>query len=145
MIPRSLYARLRAVTCLAILVLPLLTFADQTPTPVQRPLTHNDYDNWRSVRDQQLSRDGKYLAYDVAQLDGDTELILRELTTGRDQRFTIGAGGGAGGAAPAARGGRGGGGGAAGRIQFTPDNKTLIVPYTPTKAEQAQAKGRGGR
>src|SRR5437763_9031328 len=128
MITRRLLARLRVGTCLAFLILPLITFADQIPIPAQRPITHNDYDSWRSLRDPQLSRDGKYLAYDIVPVDGDAELVLRELGTGRDQRFVMGAGGG-GGAAPAARGGRGGAGGGGGRLQFTPDSKTLIAPY----------------
>src|SRR5438552_8213276 len=139
MTARRLTTCLRAGTFVAIRVLPLLTFADQTPipAPTQRPLTHNDYDSWRSLRDQLLSRDGKYLAYAVGPVEGESDLVIRDLASGREQRLPIGyrgavaAADGAPAPAPAAgargaRGGGGGGGAPAGRLQFTADSKTVI-------------------
>ena len=37
----------------------------------KRPLTHKDYDGWRSIVEQKLSSDGKYLAYGLFPEEGD--------------------------------------------------------------------------
>ena len=57
----------------------------------KRPLTHADFDAWRSLGSPQLSRDGHWLAYSFMPQDGDGELIVRELATGRDLRVPVGA------------------------------------------------------
>jgi hypothetical protein len=57
----------------------------------KRPLNHRDYDGWRSIVGQKLSNDGKFLAYGVFPQDGDGELIVRNLVTGKEQREPAGA------------------------------------------------------
>ena len=37
----------------------------------KRPLNHRDYDSWRTIQGQVLSRDGKFLAYTMFPQDGD--------------------------------------------------------------------------
>src|SRR6266511_4372291 len=37
----------------------------------KRPLTHQDYDGWRSIQGQTISRDGKFIAYALIPQDGD--------------------------------------------------------------------------
>ena len=60
-------------------------FAQQTaPTPAKRPLTHQDYDAWRSILASQVSRDGKFVAYAYMPQDGDGEIIVRNIATGVD-------------------------------------------------------------
>ena len=59
--------------------------------PAKRALTHQDYDGWRSIASQTLARDGRYLAYAYMPLEGDGDLIVRELATGREQRVPVGA------------------------------------------------------
>jgi len=59
-----------------LLVLPLL--ADQ------RPLNHTDYDSWNHIQNQVLSNDGHYLAYALFPQQGDGELIVRDLKTGKE-------------------------------------------------------------
>src|SRR5262245_35042376 len=57
-----------------------------TPASAKRTLTHQDYDNWRSIQSQQLSRDGKWVAYALIAQDADGEIIARNLATGNEYR-----------------------------------------------------------
>ena len=52
----------------------------------KRALTHQDYDSWRSIVAQQVSRDGKFVAYAYMPQDGDGEIVVRNLATGVDWR-----------------------------------------------------------
>ncbi|MBO0862013.1 MAG: hypothetical protein J2P21_26680, partial [Chloracidobacterium sp.] len=56
-------------------------------TPVKRPLTHQDYDGWRSIQGQTISRDGKFIAYALIPQDGDGEIVVRNLNTGVEWRY----------------------------------------------------------
>jgi dipeptidyl aminopeptidase/acylaminoacyl peptidase len=56
----------------------------------QRPLDHGDYDNWKHIQNQQLSHDGRYLAYAVFPQQGDGELVVRDLKTGKEFRQPVG-------------------------------------------------------
>jgi dipeptidyl aminopeptidase/acylaminoacyl peptidase len=57
----------------------------------KRPLTHNDFDSWKSIANTTLSRDGKWLAYAIQPQDGDGELVVRETSTGKERREPVGA------------------------------------------------------
>src|SRR5215470_7997092 len=57
----------------------------------KRPLNHHDYDGWKSISLQRLSNDGKFLAYGVFPQDGDGEVVIRNLVTGKDQHEPAGA------------------------------------------------------
>ena len=67
---------------LAFLVIPLLA--------AKRPLNHGDYDNWRHIQNQQLSNDGRYLAYALFPQQGDGELVVLNLATGKEFRQPVG-------------------------------------------------------
>jgi dipeptidyl aminopeptidase/acylaminoacyl peptidase len=56
------------------------------PAAEKRALTHQDYDNWRSIQGQQLSRDGRFAAYAAIPQDGDGEIIARNLATNTEWR-----------------------------------------------------------
>src|SRR5947209_2499605 len=56
----------------------------------KRPLTHVDYDGWRHIQNQHLSDDGHYLAYAVFPQQGDGELVVRNLVTGKEWREGLG-------------------------------------------------------
>src|SRR6185436_1790008 len=60
--------------------------AQQAAAPAKRPLTHQNYDSWRSIAAQQISRDGKFVAYAYVPQDGDGEIIVRNIATGVDWR-----------------------------------------------------------
>jgi dipeptidyl aminopeptidase/acylaminoacyl peptidase len=63
---------------------PARSFAQQPAAAAKRALTHQDYDAWRSIQGQQLSRDGKWLAYALVPQDGDGEIIVRNLAAGTE-------------------------------------------------------------
>jgi dipeptidyl aminopeptidase/acylaminoacyl peptidase len=73
---------LRRFALVLLLVCPLLA--------EKRPLTQNDYDSWRHIQNQQLSNDGHFLAYALFPQEGDGELIVRNLVTGKEWRQPIG-------------------------------------------------------
>ena len=57
----------------------------------KRPLNHKDYDGWHTIIGQRLSNDGKLLAYGVFPQEGDGEVIVRDLITGKDTHLPAGA------------------------------------------------------
>ena len=65
--------------------------APAAPPAAKRPLAHRDYDAWRSIATPTLSRDGRYFAYSYMPQDGDGDLVVRDLKTGKEQRYGVGA------------------------------------------------------
>jgi dipeptidyl aminopeptidase/acylaminoacyl peptidase len=136
------------------LLLTGLAHGQESIPQAKRPLKHADYDSWKSIQVPTLSRDGKYLAYNLMPADGDGELVVRNLETGTEHRIARGnitpptAEGAAVPPAPSTpptRPGRGqavqpGATVAKSPPQFTPDVKSLVFPLVPTKAEIDKAK-----
>jgi dipeptidyl aminopeptidase/acylaminoacyl peptidase len=50
----------------------------------KRPITAKDFDSWRTLTGQVLSPDGHYVAYALFPLEGDGEVIIRNLATGKE-------------------------------------------------------------
>ncbi|MGH9844638.1 MAG: hypothetical protein ACREEM_38455 [Blastocatellia bacterium] len=78
----------RLLPALCAIGLVLITFSTaqqaQQAQPAQtaqarRALTHQDYDAWRSIQGQAISRDGKFVAYALLPQDGDGEIVVRDL------------------------------------------------------------------
>jgi dienelactone hydrolase len=105
-------------------------------------LTHQDYDSWRSIQGPHLSREGEYLAYALTPQEGDGELVVRNLKTAKEWRYSVGSrpGGPSGPPAAASRRGPALLTAAERRHQFTADSRTLIFQIGPAKAEIDQAK-----
>jgi len=104
----------------------------------KRPLNHHDYDGWKSIAGQQLSADGKFLAYSVFPQEGDGEVVIRNLVTGKDQHETVGARPVVETAAvpeegppPPPRGVT---------MAFSADSRTLVFSTFPAKADTDKAK-----
>ncbi len=107
----------------------------------KRPLHHRDYDAWRTIQGQILSEDGKFLAYSMFPEEGDGEIVVRNLATGKELRENAGTAPPAPEnqnaelpteeAAPGARGVQ---------IMFTADSKFLISTAFAKKADTDQAK-----
>lgn len=74
------------VLLLICLAKPLVVIGQQIQ-PAKRALTHLDYDGWRSLNGSQISRDGKFIAYSIIPQDGDGEVVVRQLSSGREWRF----------------------------------------------------------
>jgi dipeptidyl aminopeptidase/acylaminoacyl peptidase len=122
-------------TLLSILTLLCLTSA--LASAQKRPITAKDFDSWRTVTGQVLSHDGHYLAYGLFPLEGDGEVIIRNLSTGKESRENAGelppppdpdpnAE-----EAPAPR---------SIQLSFTNDSKTLVFRAYPTHAAVEKAK-----
>ncbi len=138
--------RIAIFFCLLGLMFPAMTSAQRSAakpqTTAKRALTHQDYDAWRSIQGQALSRDGKFLAYAAMPQDGDGEIIVRNLTTGVEYRHGRGwrppvpppddpeAGPGAGFAAIAG----------AVRPRITSDSRFAIFTIEPNKEDVLKAR-----
>ena len=51
-----------ALLCAIALSATMLVAQQPAPAPAKRPITHQDYDSWRSILASQVSRDGKFVA-----------------------------------------------------------------------------------
>jgi len=83
---RSAAAVLSIVTLLVSSFPATFTLAQQPAPAVKRPLTHKDYDAWRSIQAPQISHDGKYIAYAFMPQDGDGEIVVRNIAGGTEWR-----------------------------------------------------------
>src|SRR5882672_3454391 len=72
-----------AICALALLV---TSFTYALGQETKRALTHQDYDSWHSIQSPQISRDGKFIAYAFMAQDGDSEIVVRNLTSGAEWR-----------------------------------------------------------
>src|SRR5208282_2021063 len=107
----------------------------------KRPLNHRDYDPWRAISGQVLSHDGKFLAYSLFPEEGDGEVVVKDLATGKEVRESAGS------LPPApdtqnfeAPAEGPGGPGRSVRLAFTADGKFLISTAFAKKADTDQAK-----
>ena len=76
-----------SVICLMALIASSFAGAlGQQPAVSKRPLTHKDYDSWRSIQSPQISRDGKFVAYAYMAQDDDSEIVVRNLASGAEWR-----------------------------------------------------------
>ena len=135
----------RKLTALGLLAL-LISSSVLAQSGPKRPLTHADYDSWRSIQGQSLSRDGKFVAYALVPQDGDGEIVVRNLATGVEWRHSRGAAP----VNPPQRSPEGepgpgpgpgfGQGPFAGRPNFTADGRFAVFQILPTKAETEKAR-----
>ncbi|HSE18375.1 MAG TPA: prolyl oligopeptidase family serine peptidase [Pyrinomonadaceae bacterium] len=75
-----------ALLCTFALLATMALAQQPAPTPAKRALTHQDYDSWRSILAQQVSREGKFVAYAYVPQDGDGEIVVRNVATGVEWR-----------------------------------------------------------
>src|SRR5882757_7828585 len=122
---------------LSLVLLAALTVGAQPAA--KRPLNQRDYDSWRAIQSQALSRDGKFLAYALFPQEGDGQLVVRNLATGKEIRENAGT-------PPPPRETADPEGpppdqtpGAGLRISFTHDNRFVIASAFPVKADTDKA------
>jgi hypothetical protein len=80
----------RSLRSLGLGLLLLVPLALHAEAPAKRPLGHGDFDGWKSIASQTLSRDGRYVAYSFLPQDADGDVIVREIKTGKEQRQGVG-------------------------------------------------------
>jgi dipeptidyl aminopeptidase/acylaminoacyl peptidase len=131
-----LLKKMIASACVLAMALTVAALAQQS---AKRPITHSDYDGWRNIQWQQLSRDGKFVAYALVPQDGDGEVVVRNLATGAEWRAPRGAQPpppvpvpGAAGPPPFQP--------SSNNLAFTADSRFLIFQIQPAKAETEKAK-----
>src|SRR5262245_18637966 len=87
----QLSRRLVSLICaLAVIFTSLVPAFAQQPANTKRPLTHQDYDSWRSIQAPQISRDGKLVAYAYMAQDADSEIVVRNIASGTEWRAARG-------------------------------------------------------
>src|SRR5258708_12233787 len=62
-----------------------------TAQTAKRRLNERDYDKWKRITSQVLSGDGKFLAYAMFPEEGDGEVVVRNLATGKEVHESAGA------------------------------------------------------
>jgi dipeptidyl aminopeptidase/acylaminoacyl peptidase len=95
------------------------------PATARRDFAQADLKAWRTVRNAQLSNDGRWFAYQDAPNEGDAEVVLRSMADGKETRIPIGE-------APAPQGF---GAAAAAPVQFSGDGAWLAVTVYPKQAD----------
>jgi dipeptidyl aminopeptidase/acylaminoacyl peptidase/peroxiredoxin len=80
-----MHPSLRSLARLASLLLAAPLLAQQA-----RPLTHDDYDSWRSLRATTVSHDGEWVAYQIEPQFGDGVLEIRHSTKDTVYRVPLG-------------------------------------------------------
>ena len=56
----------------------------------QKPIQLADILSWKRIQAPAVSNDGEWLAYRIAPAEGDAEVVIRNLKTGKELRFPIG-------------------------------------------------------
>ena len=75
----------RTITIAMTLILSALQLAAQ-----KRALDHDVYDSWQSVSSTSITDDGKYLSYSIVPQEGDRELVIVEIASGKELRVPRG-------------------------------------------------------
>jgi dipeptidyl aminopeptidase/acylaminoacyl peptidase len=78
--------RCTSAICVVALLATSLVHVYGQATASKRALTHQDYDSWHSIQSPQISRDGKFVAYAFMGQDSDSEIVVRNLTSGAEWR-----------------------------------------------------------
>jgi len=105
------------------------------PAAAKRPMQLADVLAWKNINTAVVSNDGRWFAYRLSPIEGDSEVVVRQ--TQGDKEYTFGVGdirGGAGG------GGRGGAPAAVSSLAFSDDSKWAAFSIAPTRREAAQLR-----
>ncbi len=72
------------------LILSAPIHAQNDPASGKRPLTHQDYDSWKSINNPQISVDGKWIVYLETPQKGDAELVVLNPDQKIEYRHVVG-------------------------------------------------------
>ena len=101
---------------------------------VKKSVELDDIIAWKSIGTTALSDNGEWFAYRVAPQEGDAELIVRNVASGKETKFNLGEVGAPGGGGGGRGGGPDGAGGGAG-LSFSDDSKWIAFNTNPPRAE----------
>ncbi len=91
-------------------------------------MTHDDYDSWKSIRSSAISTDGNWVLYLEIPQDGDGALVVKDLKTMKEYRYSIG------------YTGEGTESHRAANPQFSYDTRHVVFLIFPSKAEVKESK-----
>jgi dipeptidyl aminopeptidase/acylaminoacyl peptidase len=91
------------------------------PPPAKAPVGLTDILAWKSISTAAVSDDGKWLAYRLTPVEGDSEVVVRQVQGAKEYRFGCGEGGGA-------------------DLAFSEDSAWAAFSIAPTRKEAAQLK-----
>lgn len=94
-----------------------LTFILLQAQTAKKPISYDVYDTWKSIQGTKLSSDGRWLIYSLVPGEGDPELVVLDLQTGKENRYPRGR-----------------------EAVFTCDDKFIVYTIVPPKAEVDKAK-----
>lgn len=75
---------------LALLLSSCAASGQTTPATQKVALDHADFDQWRSISNEQFTRDGTWLVYALNPQEGDGELVVRSVDSGQETRLERG-------------------------------------------------------
>jgi len=55
----------------------------------KKPLTHDVYDSWNTIQDRAVSNDGKWITYTIKPLEGDSKVLLHDISGKKDKIRTF--------------------------------------------------------
>jgi len=102
---------------LILLIAASLIQAQAYAQTAKKPIGYDVYDSWKSIQGTRISDDGRWLIYSLVPGEGDSELVVLELQTGKETRYPRGK-----------------------EAVITPDNLFVIYTIAPPKAEVDKAK-----
>lgn len=124
--------------CKFAFALSVFTFVVCTPVRAdQKPLTLPDVLAWKRIQTPVISNDGHWFAYKLVPNDGNSQVVLKNIETGAEQRFEIGE---VVRPNPYAGGGREMMAAAPHDVVFSDDSKWLAFNVHPTQTESRQLK-----
>lgn len=74
----------KVFTFLLLAVIPLMAFSQK------KPLTHDDYDGWKNLRQQSITDDGEWIKYEINPQEGDGNLYLYNVKSKALDKFERG-------------------------------------------------------
>jgi dipeptidyl aminopeptidase/acylaminoacyl peptidase len=110
---RKRWAGLAAILLIAASLIQAQAYAQTA----KKPVGYEVYDSWKSIQGTRISHDGCWLVYSLVPGEGDSQLVVLEIQTGKESRYP---------------GGKG--------AVITPDNQFVIYTIAPAKAEVDKAK-----
>jgi len=111
------FKKLRAGLALILLIAASLIQAQVYAQTAKKPIGYDVYDSWKSIQGTRISDDGRWLVYSLVPGEGDSELVVLELQTGKETRYPRGK-----------------------EAVITPDNQFVIYTIAPPKIEVDKAK-----